>query len=112
MIQPTLGKVVIERDAPTDTTAGGLVLPDTARENANIGTVIAVNREVWSDQGTAFQPVCDVGDRVLVGKYSGVELTYDGRQLLVLSQREILAILPSIPAPLGIHVKEDAGVTT
>jgi len=113
MMQPTLGKVIIDRDPPSDRSVGGLlVLPDTARENANIGTVVAVNREVYWEQGTAFQPNCMVGDRVLVGKYSGVEIDYEGHHLLVLSQKEILAILPPPATPLGIQVKEDAGVHT
>ena len=109
MIQPTKGKVVIERD-PADEKVGSLYIPDTARDNANIGTVVAVNREVWWEHGQGHHPEVKVGDRVLVGKYSGVEITYDEKPLLVLAQKEILAILPPANAPLGIHVKEDAGV--
>jgi len=97
MIQPIPGKVVIERDPPEEK-VGLLVVPDTARENHNIGTVVAVNRDVWWEQGTAYQPVCKVGDRVLIGKYSGVEIRYDGKDLLVMNQREILALLPPAPA--------------
>lgn len=109
MMTPTPGKVIIERDAPEDK-VGLLYVPDTARENATIGTVVAVNREVWWEQATAYHPLCQLGDRVLIGKWAGSEVTYEGRHLLVLSQREILAILPPATAPLGIHAKEDAGV--
>ena len=109
MIQPTKGKVVIERD-PADEKVGSLYIPDTARDNANIGTVVAVNREVWWEQGQGHHPEVKVGDRVLVGKYSGVEITYNDKHLLVLNQKEILAILPPASTPASLPVKEESGV--
>lgn len=111
MMHPTPGKVVIDRDPPEERTSSGvLVLPDTARENANIGTVVAVNRDIYWEHGMGYAPVCNVGDRVLVGKYSGVEIDYEGHHLLVLAQKEILAILPPRPAPVATLMKEQSGV--
>lgn len=103
MITPTLGKIIIEK-GPVEERHGSIILPDTAREHPNIGTVVAIRDENYWEDNFMRRPVARVGDRVLFGKYSGVEIIYEGRQLLVLSQREILAVLdPVAPEVTGAY---------
>ena len=106
MIQPTRGNIVIERGAKQEKW-GSIILPDTAHENPNVGTVVAIQNEVYWEHGTAFSPVAKVGDLVLIGKWSGVDFDYEDKKLVVLRQSEILAILE--PAPVGHPLKEGAG---
>ena len=93
-IKPLHDRVIIRRiEDSTDKTAGGLFIPDTAKEKPQEGEVIAVGEGKYKDDGTR-QPL-DVkqGDRVLFGKYSGSEIKIDGEELLIMREDEILGIL-------------------
>jgi chaperonin GroES len=76
-----------------DVSAGGIILPDTAKEKPQQGTVIAVGPGKISDSGNLIKMTVKKGDKVLYGKYSGTEVTFDGKEYLIMRESDILAIL-------------------
>jgi chaperonin GroES len=93
-IKPLHDRVILRRlDEASDKTAGGLYIPDTAKEKPQEGEVIAAGAGKYKEDGTR-QPL-DVkeGDRVLFGKYSGSEIKIDGEELLIMREDEILGII-------------------
>ena len=101
-IKPLHDRVIIRRiEDSTDKTAGGLFIPDTAKEKPQEGEVIAVGEGKYKEDGTR-QPL-DVkqGDRVLFGKYSGSEIKIDGEELLIMREDEILGVLERAGAASG-----------
>jgi len=92
-IKPLGHKVLIKRLEPEDKTAGGIVLPDTAKDKPKEGKVIAVGdgRTLESGEKVPFQ--VKESDVVLFGSYAGTEVTVDGEEYLLMSEDEILAIV-------------------
>jgi len=87
-IKPIADRVVIEPSAAETTTASGIIIPDTAKEKPQKGTVVAVGT------GKAdYTMTVKVGDTVLYGKYAGTELKYEGKDYLIMREDEIYAIL-------------------
>ena len=101
-IKPLHDRVILRRiEDNVNQTAGGLYIPDTAKEKPQEGEVIAVGEGKYKEDGTR-QPL-DVkqGDRVLFGKYSGSEIKIDGEELLIMREDEILGILERAGAASG-----------
>ena len=93
-IKPLHDRVIIRRiEDSTNQTAGGLFIPDTAKEKPQEGEVIAVGEGKYKDDGTRQTPDVKAGDRVLFGKYSGTEFKLDDEDLLIVSQKDILAVV-------------------
>lgn len=92
-IQPVGDRVVVKPVAKEETTKSGLIIPDTAKEKPQEGEVIAVGAGKLQDNGERAKMEVKVGDRVLFAKYGGTEFKYDGDDLLVLRESDILAIL-------------------
>lgn len=92
-LRPIGDKVVVEVIDEPLTTASGLVLPDTAKEKSQRGKVIAVGSGKLLDNGTREPIEVNVGDTVLFAKYGGTEVELGGQELMILSQRDIHAIL-------------------
>lgn len=92
MIHAMPGKAVIVIDEIPEKTVGGLYIPDNAREDANVGTIISINNE-------NFEHTLKEGDRVLVGKYGGVKVTYDDRHYVIFKIEEILAFIAPCTVP-------------
>lgn len=92
-IVPLNDKIVVERLEADDKTAGGIILPDTAKEKPKQGKVLAVGEGKLLDSGkrSAFQ--VKVGDRVLFTSYSGNEVNVDGKDFLVMTEDDVLAIV-------------------
>ncbi len=87
-IQPLADRVLIEPVAAETTTASGIIIPDSAKEKPQKGTVIAVGK------GTKEEPMTvKVGDLVLYGKYAGTELSVEGNDYLIMRESDIFAIL-------------------
>ncbi|MCF8319424.1 MAG: co-chaperone GroES [Sphingobacteriaceae bacterium] len=87
-IKPIADRVVIEPAPAEEKTASGIYIPDTAKEKPQSGTVVAVGT------GKVDEPLTvKVGDTVLYGKYSGTELTYEGKEYLIMREADIYAIL-------------------
>ncbi|MCX7803846.1 MAG: co-chaperone GroES [Planctomycetota bacterium] len=90
-LQPLDDRVVVQRMDAEEKTAGGIVLPDTAKEKPQKGKVIAVGPGKLSDDGKRTPPEVKVGDIVLFGKYSGTEVKVQGEECLILRESDILA---------------------
>jgi len=93
-LKPLDDRVVVKPSEAEQTTASGLVIPDTAKEKPQQGTVLAVGPGRWSDsEGKYFALEIKVGDTVLYSKYGGTEVTHKGDDLLILTSRDVLAIV-------------------
>jgi chaperonin GroES len=93
-ITPLHDRVLIKRiEESESTTAGGLIIPDTAKEKPQEGEVIAVGAGKYKEDGTRQTPDVKKGDRVLFGKYSGSEIKLDGEEFIIMREDEILGII-------------------
>ena len=93
-IKPLEDRIVVKPLDAEQTTASGLVIPDTAKEKPQEGEVLAVGEGRWDDGGSKRIPLdVAVGDKVLYSKYGGTEVKYDGEELLILSGRDVLAVI-------------------
>ncbi|MAW21282.1 MAG: co-chaperone GroES [Flavobacteriales bacterium] len=87
-ITPLADRVIIQQAEAETTTASGIIIPDTAQEKPQKGTVIAVGK------GTKENPITvKVGDNILYGKYAGTELRYNGEDYMIMKESDILAII-------------------
>jgi chaperonin GroES len=87
-VQPLADRVLIEPSAAETTTASGIIIPDTAQEKPQKGTVVAVGT------GKKDEPLTvKVGDTVLYGKYAGTELKFEGKDFMIMRESDILAII-------------------
>lgn len=94
-VRPLADRVVVEPLEETEEMRGGLYIPDTAKEKPQQGSVVAVGPGRLTDEGERIEVELKVGDRVLYGKYSGTEVTLDGRDLLIVRESDVLAVLES-----------------
>jgi chaperonin GroES len=93
-IRPLHDRVIVRRISESDSkTAGGLFIPDTAREKPQEGEVVAVGKGKVLENGERVAPDVKAGDRVLFGKYSGTEAKLDGEELLIMREDDILGII-------------------
>ena len=101
-IKPLHDRVIVRRvDESSEKTAGGLFIPDTAKEKPQEGEVIAVGAGKYKEDGTRQTLDVKEGDRVLFGKYSGSEIKIDGEELLMMREDEILGIIERAGANAG-----------
>lgn len=94
-IKPLGDRVVVEPAEQEETTASGLVLPDTAKEKPQQGFVLAVGPGQRDDDGDRIVMDVKVGDKVLFAKYAGTELKLEGKKLLILRESDLLGIVES-----------------
>ena len=93
-LHPLEDRIVVRPGESEETTASGLVIPDTAKEKPQEGEVLAVGPGRFDDAGAKRVPVdVQVGDVVLYSKYGGTEVKYHGQEYLVLSARDVLAVV-------------------
>ena len=93
-LKPLDDRIVVEPSEAEERTASGLVIPDTAKEKPQQGKVLAVGPGRWSDdEGNHFPLDIKVGDIVLYSKYGGTEVSHTGKDLLILTSRDVLAIV-------------------
>jgi chaperonin GroES len=93
-IRPLHDRVIVRRISESDSkTAGGLFIPDSAKEKPQEGEVVAVGNGKLLESGTRVEPGVKAGDRVLFGKYSGSEVKLDGEELLIMREDDILGIV-------------------
>jgi chaperonin GroES len=93
-LRPLEDRIVVRPLDAEETTASGLVIPDTAREKPQQGEVLAVGPGKRSEATGQLIPMAvQEGDRVVYSKYGGTELNHDGEDLLILSSRDVLAVL-------------------
>jgi chaperonin GroES len=92
-IRPLHDRVVVKRMEEERTSAGGIVIPDSAAEKPQKGEVVAVGNGKVTDSGEMRALDVKVGDQVLFGKYSGTEIKIDGEDVLIMKEEDILGVL-------------------
>jgi len=92
MIRPLGDKVVVQASEEAETTAGGIVLPDTAKKKPQEGKVVAVGSGRALDDGSRRAPAVQVGQTVIYAKYGGNEVTVDGEEYIILDEDSIYCI--------------------
>ncbi len=93
-VVPLGDKVVVKRLEAEEVTIGGIVLPDTAKEKPRQGRVLSVGDGRLTADGTRVEHQVSEGDRVLFGSYAGAEVVVDDEELLIMSEDDILAVMP------------------
>ena len=97
-LTPLHDRILVRRLEEGDTTRGGIIIPDTAKDKPQQGEVIAVGKGRKNEKGEVFPLDVKEGDTILFGKYSGSEIKLDGEEYLIMKEDEVLGIL-------GAHAK-------
>jgi chaperonin GroES len=92
-LKPLGGRVIVEPIEQEEMTAGGIILPETAKEKPQEGKILAAGPGDRDDDGERIPMEVQVGDKVLYAKYSGTEVKVDGKKLLILRESDILAVV-------------------
>ena len=92
-IKPLEDKILVEALEAETTTASGLVIPDTAKEKPQEGSVVAVGPGRFDEDGDRIPMDVKEGDKVIYSKYGGTEIKYEGKEYLILSARDVLAVI-------------------
>ena len=100
-IRPLHDRVIVSRIAESEQARGGIIIPDTAQEKPQEGEIVAVGEGKYQADGVRQVPDVRAGDRVLFGKYSGVEIKLDGKEVLIMREDEILGVLERAGAATG-----------
>ena len=91
--RPLHDRVLVRRVEAEEKTAGGIIIPDSAKEKPAEGEVVACGEGARKDSGELIAMAVKAGDRVLFGKWSGTEVTVDGEELLIMKESDILGII-------------------
>ena len=94
-ITPLHDRLLIKRLENDETTAAGIIIPDSAKEKAQLGTVVAAGPGSRTQDGTTIGLSVKPGDKVLLGKYSGTEVSFEGQDYLIIREDEVLGVISS-----------------
>ena len=97
-LRPLHDRVLVKRIDAEDKTAGGIIIPDTAKEKPSQGEVVAVGPGGRDEAGKLIPIDLKAGDRVLFGKWSGTDVKLDGQELLIMTESDIMGVLTDLPA--------------
>ncbi len=92
-IRPLHDRIIVERIEEETMTAGGIIIPDSAKEKPLEGSVVAVGKGKSNEEGKVLPLDVKVGDKVLFGKYAGTEIKLDGKELLMMREDDILGVI-------------------
>jgi chaperonin GroES len=92
-VKPLSDRIIIQPLEAEQKTSGGIIIPDNAKEKPQKGEVIAVGSGKIADNGQKIEMTLKAGDKVLYGKYSGTEVTIDGKELIIMRESDVLAKL-------------------
>ena len=92
-LKPLHDRVLVRRTEGEEKTAGGLIIPDSAKEKPAEGVIVACGAGARKDSGELIEMAVKDGDRVLFGKWSGTEVSVDGEELLMMKESDVLGIL-------------------
>ena len=92
-VRPLHDRILVRRMAEEEKTAGGLFIPDTAKEKPSKGEIVAAGKGRVTEDGKIMPLEVKIGDQVLFGKYSGTELKLDGHEYLMMREEDILGII-------------------
>lgn len=96
--RPLHDRVLLRRVEQEGKTAGGIIIPDTAKEKPMEAEVLAVGPGAYNEDGDRIEPDVKEGDRVLISKWAGTEITVDGQELLVVKESDIMGIIEGASA--------------
>ncbi|PHP65988.1 co-chaperone GroES [Zhengella mangrovi] len=91
--RPLHDRILVRRIEAEEKTAGGIIIPDTAKEKPSQGEVIAVGPGARDERGNLVELDVKVGDRILFGKWSGTEIKLDGEDLLIMKESDVMGVL-------------------
>lgn len=92
-LAPLHDRVIVKPATPEETTKGGIIIPDTAKEKPMQGEILAIGTGKVGDDGKVVPMQLKVGDKVLYGKYSGTEVSVDGDDLLIMRETDVFAVI-------------------
>jgi chaperonin GroES len=92
-VRPLHDRILVRRMAEEEKTAGGLIIPDSAKEKPQRGEIIATGKGKITEEGKSIPLEVRSGDRILFGKYSGTELKINGEELLMMREEDVLGII-------------------
>ena len=92
-LTPLHDRIIVKAAKAEETTKGGIIIPDTAKEKPMQGEVIAIGKGRVADDGKLIEMTLKVGDKVLYGKYAGTEITIDGEELLMMRENDVFAVI-------------------
>ncbi|MEH6519875.1 co-chaperone GroES [Sulfitobacter sp.] len=92
-LTPLHDRVLVKRTEGDEKTAGGLFIPESAKEKPSEGEIVSVGEGARKDNGELIAPAVKAGDKVLFGKWSGTEVTVDGEEMLMMKESDIMGIL-------------------
>jgi chaperonin GroES len=101
-LKPLGDRVVVEHVEQPDKSSGGVFLPDTAKEKPQEGRVLAVGSGRTLDNGTKLAMDVKAGDRIIYSKYSGSEIKLEGKEYLIISEKDVLAVMTDEKVPAGV----------
>ena len=106
---PLHDRILVHREEEAGTTRGGLIIPDSAKDKPQEGTVISVGNGKTNDEGKLFPLAVKEGDTILFGKYSGTEIKLDGQDFLIMKEEEILGIVSGTARKESVNARETVG---
>lgn len=92
-VRPLHDRILVRRTAEETKTAGGIIIPDTAKEKPQRGEIVAAGKGRVSEDGKVMPLEVKIGDKILFGKYSGTELKLNGEELLMMREEDVLGII-------------------
>ncbi len=98
-LTPLHDRILVRRVEEAETTRGGIIIPDSAKDKPQEGEVIAVGKGKINEEGKVRPLDVKEGDRILFGKYSGTEIKIDGEELVIMREEEVLGILHGAHKP-------------
>jgi chaperonin GroES len=100
-LTPLHDRIVVRRIEEGETTRGGIIIPDSAKDKPQEGEVISVGKGKSNEEGKVFPLDVKAGDRILFGKYAGTDIKIDGEDFLIMREEEVLGILEGAAKPAG-----------
>jgi len=91
--RPLHDRVLVRRSAEEERTAGGIIIPDTAKEKPMEGEIVSVGPGARNEKGEIIAPEVKAGDRVLFGKYAGTDVTINGEDLVIIKESDVMGII-------------------
>jgi chaperonin GroES len=104
-LTPLHDRIVVRRIEEGETTRGGIIIPDSAKDKPQEGEVVSVGKGKSNEEGKTFPLDVKAGDRILFGKYSGTDIKIDGEEFLIMREEEVLGILEGAAKPAA-HSKK------
>ena len=92
-VRPLADRILVKRIEPEEKVRGGIIIPDTAKEKPQEGTVVAVGPGRVGEDGKRIKPELKKGDRILMGKYAGTEVKIDDEEHLIMREDDVLAVI-------------------